>query len=41
LFKSRFTFSQNFKKFVGTSVSEYTYSVIGKVVNERPLQERT
>jgi AraC-like DNA-binding protein len=34
LFKSRFTFSQNFKKFVGTSVSEYTYSVIGKVVNE-------
>ncbi|WP_146092083.1 helix-turn-helix domain-containing protein [Polaribacter filamentus] len=41
LFKSRFTFSQNFKKFVGTSVSEYTYTVIGKVVNERPLQERT
>ena len=34
LFKSRFTFSQNFKKFVGTSVSEYTYFVIGKVVNE-------
>jgi AraC-like DNA-binding protein len=34
LFKSRFTFSQNFKKFIGTSVSEYTYAFAGKVVNE-------
>jgi AraC-like DNA-binding protein len=34
LFMSRFTFSQNFKKFVGTSVREYTYAVAGKLVNE-------
>ena len=34
LFKSSFTFSQNFKKFVGTSVREYTYAVAGELVNE-------
>ena len=34
LFNSRFTFSQNFKKFVGTSVREYTYAVVGNLVNE-------